>query len=233
MIDDQPLHHEVARVEHVASAPEVAPAQAKAAAALANFRTAKGQSSATGAAVGEDSDISSDDLIWEGSSKTMTGVGGGRYRLTRYYLHFERGMLSTSGQQISVEHVVDVDVRQTMAQKARGVSDLLVHVEPAGRPRETVQIESITEARDVQQLINEVARARKHEIQRRHRAMQMPVFAQHPSAPVYAAPAPVPSAAAATGNPTVELLQSLAALHASGALTDEEFTAAKKQALGL
>jgi Short C-terminal domain len=43
-------------------------------------------------------------------------------------------------------------------------------------------------------------------------------------------PAPV---APAPGDPTVEKISQLAQLHASGALTDEEFAAAKAQALGI
>ena len=43
-------------------------------------------------------------------------------------------------------------------------------------------------------------------------------------------PAPV---AAAPVDPTVEKINQLAQLHASGALTDEEFAAAKAQALGI
>ncbi|MCH9739107.1 MAG: SHOCT domain-containing protein [Actinomycetia bacterium] len=50
-----------------------------------------------------------------------------------------------------------------------------------------------------------------------------------PTAPAPAAPAPAAPAPAASG-PTLE---DLAAMHASGVLTDEEFTAAKKKALGL
>ncbi|MBS3177780.1 MULTISPECIES: PH domain-containing protein [unclassified Pseudoclavibacter] len=219
------------------SAPRVAepsgssaePTTSRAAAALSKFRTATGSSSATGASVGEDSDVSSDDLIWEGSSKTMTGVGGGRYRLTRYYLHFERGMLSTNGQQIGVERITDVDVRQSMAQKARGVSDLVVHTDA-----ESVILESIPDVREVQQLINEVARARKHELQRRQRLLQQPVYAHPPaySAPS-AAPAPATPAAQTAGPDLIDRLQQLTDLHLAGALTDEEFSAAKKQALGL
>jgi hypothetical protein len=49
-----------------------------------------------------------------------------------------------------------------------------------------------------------------------------------PPAPVAAAPAP-----AAPVDPTVEKISQLAQLHASGALTDEEFAAAKAQALGI
>ena len=50
-----------------------------------------------------------------------------------------------------------------------------------------------------------------------------------PPPPAY--PAPPPPAPAAV--PTVEKISQLAQLHASGALTDEEFAAAKAQALGL
>jgi Short C-terminal domain len=49
-----------------------------------------------------------------------------------------------------------------------------------------------------------------------------------PPAPVAAAPPP-----AAPADPTVEKISQLAELHASGALTDEEFAAAKAQALGI
>jgi hypothetical protein len=54
--------------------------------------------------------------------------------------------------------------------------------------------------------------------------------AQAPAAP--AAPAaPVP-AAAPSGDDTISRLTQLASLHDSGALTDEEFAAAKAQVLG-
>jgi hypothetical protein len=49
-----------------------------------------------------------------------------------------------------------------------------------------------------------------------------------------AAPPPAPPPpAAAPADPTVEKINQLAQLHASGALTDEEFAAAKAQALGI
>jgi Short C-terminal domain len=50
-----------------------------------------------------------------------------------------------------------------------------------------------------------------------------------PPAPV----APPPPAAPAPVDPTVEKINQLAQLHASGALTDEEFAAAKARALGI
>jgi len=47
------------------------------------------------------------------------------------------------------------------------------------------------------------------------------------------APPPPPPPAAAAVDPTVEKINELAQLHASGALTDEEFAAAKAKALGI
>lgn len=46
-------------------------------------------------------------------------------------------------------------------------------------------------------------------------------------------PPPAAPVAAAPVDPTVEKISQLAQLHASGALTDEEFAAAKAQALGI
>jgi hypothetical protein len=48
-----------------------------------------------------------------------------------------------------------------------------------------------------------------------------------------AAPPPAPPPPAAPADPTVEKINQLAQLHASGALTDEEFAAAKAKALGI
>jgi hypothetical protein len=50
--------------------------------------------------------------------------------------------------------------------------------------------------------------------------------------PSYPAAPPAPPAPAPV-DPTVEKISQLAELHASGALTDEEFAAAKAQALGI
>ncbi len=64
---------------------------------------------------------------------------------------------------------------------------------------------------------------------------QQAAAAAPPAAPVAAA-APATAAAPApaeTVDPQVAELQKLAALHAQGILTDEEFTAAKAKALGI
>jgi hypothetical protein len=48
-----------------------------------------------------------------------------------------------------------------------------------------------------------------------------------------AQPAPPPSAPAAADDPAIAKVKELAALHSQGILTDEEFAAAKANALGL
>jgi hypothetical protein len=62
-----------------------------------------------------------------------------------------------------------------------------------------------------------------------NRAMQAQGAQQAPAQP---APPPAPAAAAPAGDDTISRLTQLASLHSSGALTDEEFTAAKAQVLG-
>jgi Short C-terminal domain len=48
-----------------------------------------------------------------------------------------------------------------------------------------------------------------------------------------APPAEAPAPVAAPADPTAEKINELAQLHASGAITDEEFAAAKAKALGI
>jgi len=56
---------------------------------------------------------------------------------------------------------------------------------------------------------------------------------QAPPADYAPPPPPPPPPAAAPEDPTIEKISQLAQLHANGALTDEEFAAAKAKALGL
>jgi Short C-terminal domain len=57
--------------------------------------------------------------------------------------------------------------------------------------------------------------------------------AQAPPPPPPAAPPQPAAPASAPADPVVEKINQLAQLHASGALTDEEFAAAKARALGI
>jgi uncharacterized membrane protein YdbT with pleckstrin-like domain len=153
-------------------------------------------------------------------------MGGGRYRLTRHHLYFESGFLRTDSQQIPVEHISDIDVSQTMIQKARGVSNVLVHLQRPSGATEVVTMENLTEARTVQDLLNQAVRARKSELTREasthtYLGGQVPVM---------------PSAA--TAQPTeekkpdiIEQITKLGELLKAGVLTQEEFDAKKAELL--
>ncbi len=61
-------------------------------------------------------------------------------------------------------------------------------------------------------------------------ATQEPQYAPQPQ---YAPPPPAPAPAPPAASDSAEQIEKLAELHTSGALTDEEFTAAKAKLLGL
>lgn len=74
-------------------------------------------------------------VIWEGSSKDMMSAASSgrltscRYRLTSKSIYFDEGLLTSNSQQVPLWAVKDVRVKQGMIQKARGVGDVIVHVE--------------------------------------------------------------------------------------------------------
>ncbi|MEV7663565.1 PH domain-containing protein [Paenarthrobacter sp. NPDC089316] len=86
--------------------------------------------------------------------------------MTRHYLYFEAGVLRTDSQQVPLAHITDIDLSQTMIQKARGVATIRVHVQRPDGPMEVVTMENLTESRAVQDVINQAARARKAELTR-------------------------------------------------------------------
>jgi uncharacterized membrane protein YdbT with pleckstrin-like domain len=53
-------------------------------------------------------------------------------------LYFETGTLRTDAQQVPIRVVMDVDVKQSMVQKSRGVGDVIVHIERTGGAIEKV-----------------------------------------------------------------------------------------------
>ena len=163
------------------------------------------------------------DVLWEGKGQPIKGFGAGRYKLTRHYLYFERGSLRTDSQQVPIASVIDVDVAQSMTQKARSVGTVRVHIQrPTGI--EIVAIEDIAEPRNVQQLINNTAHEARATILQAQNTMR---YSQQ--VPPTAPPAPtVPEPAAA--DPLVQL-QKLGELRDAGILTTEEFESKKAEIL--
>lgn len=155
--------------------------------------------------------------IWASVGKPITGLAPGKYRLTSEYLYFETGGLSTNAQQIPTSYIVDVDLRQSMTQKARKVGSVAVHIDRNGN-REVALINDISDFREAVDIINRVARTARENLMRAQRT-------QHVN---YAGSAPVPAAPpVASSNPEREGLiaqmRGLGDMHFRKVIGDEQF----------
>lgn len=161
-----------------------------------------------------------DATLWEGASQTLTSaasrgkVSSARYRLSAFTLYVDRGLVRTDGQQVPLVAVNDVDVKQSMTQKARGIGDVHVHI-ANGHAAETVVLESVKDPKMVRDLLNRtVAAARQYHVEQGRTQTQVHVNSQAPQ-----------------GASVAETLRELAALRDQGVLTDAEFEAEKTKAL--
>lgn len=170
-------------------------------------------------------DLPDPDTLWTARGLTLTGFGGGKYRLTPTLLFFEKGILSTTAQQVPVAHITDVDMRQAMVQKARGVGHVLVHVQRANRV-ELVVLEDVPEPRAAVAIINETARAARLREQMLHNTHHFAGAASHLPAAM-----PGPAAATAVTPDPMDQLRRLGELREAGVVTDDEFAAKKADIL--
>jgi hypothetical protein len=170
-------------------------------------------------------------VLWEAVGKPITGIGAGRYKLTKDLLYFEKGALSTRAQQIQTWEIHDVDASQSMTQKARGVGNIVLTAMRASG-REAVVLEDVPNFREGVQAINQAA----HEAREAHRVKQQTSHVNYQGFPA-TQPSPVagsaPTPATSSGSDLNAELAKLAAFKAEGLLTEEEFTAAKRKLLGL
>lgn len=170
------------------------------------------------------------DTIWSAVGKPLTGIGGGRYTLTPEYLYFESGTIRTNAQQIRTHEIFDVDAKQSIAQRARGVGTVTLHAKRADGSSEAVVLEDIPNFREGVTVLNDAAHSAREALRVRETTSHVNYQGSpYPSAP--AAPAAAAPASAASGLNAE--LERLASFHQSGVLTDEEFTAAKRKLLGL
>ena len=166
--------------------------------------------------------------LWEGWGKPLTGIGGGRYRLTAHYLYFERGTLKTDSQQVPVSALHDIDVLQSMSQKARGVGSVIVHIN-RGSYMERVQIVDVPNFREGQQAINAAATTARRVLQERQNTSTIRYEGLHPGAQI--AQAGQPPAAAQPEPDYIAQLEQLAKLRDNGILSDAEFSTKKADIL--
>lgn len=177
-------------------------------------------------------------VIWQGFRNDLSALAsagkviGAKYRLTEDGLYFEAGILTSKEELIPLWAVTDIDLRQSMTQKARNVGDCVVHLD-TGRFRygqNQVVIESISDSKVVRDLIAKYANLRRTEMlnyqqekeveRRKAGAMSISV--------VNSAGAPAESA----GPSMATKLKEIAELRDAGILTEEEFQAQKAKILG-
>lgn len=185
----------------------------------------------------------STNVLWEGASSDMANlasrgrVKSANYKITDDAVHFASGILSSREETVPLWAVRDVDFSQTLAQKARGVADLRLQMDPAAGvygQREIV-LKSIHDGKAVRELILRQANIvrdywnrRRHEMDvERQRAGASQLYA--PGPPQAQQPAPQPSSG---GEDLMAQLAKLGEMKQAGLLTDEEFTAAKARLLG-
>lgn len=165
--------------------------------------------------------------IWAAVGRPLTRVGAGRYRLDSHYLYFESGALRTDSQQVPISAVVDVDVQQSMGQKARGVFTVLVHVQRA-QSLEIVKMEDIPDGREAMRVINETAHAARLAIQQNANTMRYQSQVQQVQPSVTQVPVASPSSEATD---PFEQLRKLGELRDAGILTEAEFASKKAEIL--
>lgn len=170
------------------------------------------------------------DAIWQATGKPITGMGVGKYKLTAHYLFFEKGMLRTDSQQVPISAVLDVDVRQSMTQKARGVGNVIVHIQRPTRV-EVVTMEDIPNFREGQVAINKAAHDARFVIQRNANTMRYEGVAPSHVAAAQAAMPPASAPQVASAPDPMDQLRKLGELRDAGILTDDEFTAKKADIL--
>ncbi|MFJ3035569.1 DUF2510 domain-containing protein [Curtobacterium pusillum] len=166
------------------------------------------------------------DVLWSAVGRPITQIGGGRYTLTPEYLHFESGALRTNAQQIRTHEIHDVDAKQSMTQKARGLGTIILWANRSGG-REEVRIEDISNFREGVNAINDAAFRARENLRTREQTSHINYQGSHMPTGT-----PVPQSSPPLGDLNLELAR-LASFHESGVLTDDEFVAAKRKSLGL
>lgn len=190
-------------------------------------------------------------MLWEGERNGL-GLGRCRYRITREYVMWESGVLSTNAEQVPLWAVHGVDAKQSMTQKSRGVGDVILNLEPNNytQARPFVTLESINEWRFVcDLLLRETERVRRERYQFRntqtinqntqmvHQALPPPQWGQGPPPPGTPAMPPAPAIDPSTTAPhaivsVADELRKLAELRDLGVLSEDEFAAQKARLLG-
>lgn len=165
-------------------------------------------------------------VLWSAKGQPLTGIGGGRYRLTATTLFFERGTLTTNAQQVPTNQLFDIDLRQSLTQKTRGVGDVVVHVQRASRVEQVI-LNDVPSPREAVNIINEVANQARISA---HTMANTRHFTSNPAPTVPALP-PAATPPMTTAPDAIEQLTKLGQLRDAGILTEDEFAQKKADIL--
>ncbi len=112
--------------------------------------------------------------LWEGEAKDLSNLASGgriaraKYRLTNRTLYFQQGVISTSSEQVPLWAVRDLDMRQSITQRVRGVGTIVVHVEHSDYTgRKEVVLDDIENPGRVRDLLNQSAQRERYTYEQR------------------------------------------------------------------
>jgi hypothetical protein len=168
------------------------------------------------------------DVVWEGASKAVGNSS--KYRVTDLTVYFDKGRLSNRSEQVPINAIRDIDVRQSMVQKGRGIGDVVIHTIPGMANRESVTLESVENPHDVRDRLN----AALVELRRRQHEHERGVSAAG-AAQIHVGAAPAPAVATPTTSGASDMLanlKQLGELRDAGVLTEEEFQTQKAKLFG-
>ena len=175
-------------------------------------------------------------VLWQGEGKSLVAqasqgtLGAKEYTITDDYIYSEIGSLTSKGEQIPMWAVRDVDFRQTLLQKARGVATITIRTEHndfTGVAQ--LALEDIEAGIELRDLINSAAQTARLAYQQRAQTQHMN----------YQGGVPIISQSIPTTNPTAQTgasdkmaqLEKLADMFSKGLLTEEEFASMKASLL--
>ena len=165
--------------------------------------------------------------LWQGESKDLTSAATGgkvvknRYRITTEYVYVESGMIGSKEEQIPLWAIRDVDIRQSIVQKTRGVGDLQIRAEHNDYTgKSSFALLSIENPKDIRNLINDHSKIARELRLKQHQSVN---YTGNNPLLVNGAPN--------NGGDPIEKLQKLGELLKAGILTQEEFDAQKSKIL--
>lgn len=179
--------------------------------------------------------VTSATVLWEGASSDLTNMAtGGKvvkagYKVTEDAVYFASGMLSNREEAVPLWAVRDVDLAQGMTQRARGVGDLTLKLDPqaaADYGQRVLVLKAIKDPKTVRTIVlNQANAARQHWNDRAH---QRDLESRRAGATNIGA---APASATSAGDDFMTKLTRLGEMKQAGLLSDDEYASAKAKLL--